>query len=249
MRLLLRVQTDRLIAYGIVYDGDNGGYSVDSNNSRHSEVHKACRIRFCYMYHLKYLKELFGFVGWKMFGMTCVVLRQQGTPILINLHFGPLLNAAYSIAFRLSNQATSISTAMMGAFQPALTTAEGKGERQKMLSMSMQACKFSTLLVLLFVVPLILEMDTLLMLWLKDSPEYAGDLCQWMLAMLVVDKMTSGSMLAVNAFGKIAAYELIQGSFFLLALPLMWFFFKIGLGPVSIDIRFSSQRFYIAWEG
>ena len=67
-----------------------------------------------------------------MFGMTCVVLRQQGTPILmLNLHFGPLLNAAYSIAFRLSNQATSISTAMMGAFQPALTTAEGKGERKK----------------------------------------------------------------------------------------------------------------------
>ena len=83
-----------------------------------------------------------------------------------------------------------------------------------MLSMSMRACKLVHYSFYYLWFPLILEMDTLLMLWLKDSPEYAGDLCQWMLAMLVVDKMTSGSMLAVNAFGKIAAYELIQGSFF-----------------------------------
>jgi O-antigen/teichoic acid export membrane protein len=123
---------------------------------------------------------------------------------------------------------------MMGAFQPALTSAEGKGDRQRMLDMAIQVCKFGTLLILFFVIPLTLEMDTLMHLWLKTPPEYAGELCQWMLAMLVVDKMTSGPMLAVNAFGKIAVYELIQGSFFLLALPLMWLFFKLGLGPVSI---------------
>jgi O-antigen/teichoic acid export membrane protein len=154
--------------------------------------------------------------------------------VLINLYFGPLMNAAYSIAYRLSAQATSLSAAMMGAFQHALTSAEGKGDRQKMLVMAIQVCKFGTLLILFFVIPLILEMDTLLYLWLRTPPEYAGGLCQWMLAMLVVDKMTSGPMLAVNAFGKIAAYELIQGSFFLLALPLMWLFFKLGLGPVSV---------------
>ncbi len=230
---LLHVQSDRLIVYALYMMAVSAGIPA-LQIIRAMFKFKACRIRISYMYHWKYLKELFGFVGWKMFGMSCVVLRGQGTPILINLQFGPLINAAYSIAYRLSTQATSLSAAMMGALQPALTSAEGKGDRQKMLGIALQACKFGTLLVLFFVIPLTLEMDTLLHLWLKTPPEYAGGLCQWMLAMLVVDNMTSGSMLAINAFGKIAAYELIQGSFFLLALPLMWLFFKMGLGPVSI---------------
>jgi len=230
---LLHVQSDRLIVYALYMMAISAGTPL-IQIIRAAVKFKACRVRLSYMYNKRYLKELFGFVGWKMFGMSCVVLRGQGTPMLINLHFGPLLNAAYSIAYRLSTQAASLSAAMMGALQPALTAAEGKGDRQKMLGIAMQACKFGTLLVLFFVIPLTLEMDTLLYLWLKTPPEYAGGLCQWMLAMLVVDNMTSGPMLAINAFGKIAAYELIQGSFFLLALPLMWLFFKMGLGPISI---------------
>ncbi len=231
--LLLGVQSDKLIIYALYMMAISAGIPL-LQVLRAIVKFKACRLHIPYLFDRKYLKELFGFVGWKMFGASCVVLRGQGTPILINLYFGPLVNAAYSIAYRLSTQATSLSAAMMGAFQPALTAAEGKGDRQKMLSMAIQVCKFGTLLILFFVIPLTLEMDTLMHLWLKTPPEYAGGLCQWMLAILVMDKMTSGPMLAVNAFGKIAAYELIQGSIFFLALPLMWLFFKIGLGPVSI---------------
>jgi len=243
---LLRVQSDRLIVYALYMMAINAG-TAWIQIIRAMVKFKACRIRISYMYNRNYFKKLFGFVGWKMFGASCVMLRGQGTPVLINLYFGPLVNAAYSIAFRLSTQASSLAVAMMGAFQPALTSAEGKGDREKMLSMAMQACKFGTLLILFFVIPLILEMNTLLHIWLKTPPEYAGGLCQWMLAMLVVEKMTSGPMLAVNAFGKIAAYELIQGSMFLLALPLMWLFLKLGLGPVSIGCAlFISTAVYCA---
>ena len=111
---------------------------------------------------------------------------------------------------------------------------EGRGDRQKMLDTALQVCKFGTLLVLLFAIPLILEMETVLVLWLKNPPEYAGPLCQWMLVMLVIDRTTSGQMLAVNAFGKIALYELVQGTLLVLALPLAWWLFKIGEGPVAL---------------
>ena len=46
--------------------------------------------------------------------------------------------------------------------------------------------------------------------------------------------MTGGQMIAVNAYGKIALYELIQGTLLVSAVPLMWFFFKLGFGPVSV---------------
>lgn len=230
---LLTVSSDRLIFYAICMMTINT--SIPLVQIIRAVFHyDACRVKFTYMYNTDYLKKLFQYVGWKMFGMSCYTLRAQGTPILVNLQFGPLVNAAYNLAFALSTQASSLSTAMTQAFQPAIVSAEGSGSRGKMLSMAMQACKFGSLLVLLFTIPLILEMETLLKLWLKTPPEYAGSLCQWMLSMLVVDRMTGGHMLAVNARGKMAAYELFQGLSFISALPLMWVFFHFGHGPVSI---------------
>jgi O-antigen/teichoic acid export membrane protein len=230
---LLRIETDRLIFYALIMMAINVLIPV-LQILRAIIKFKACRLHLSYMYCWKYLRELLGFVGWKVLGVGCVVSRNQGSPILINLFFGPQVNAAFNIANRVSIQATMLSTAMMNAFQPAITTMEGRGHREKMLETAIQVCKFGTLLVLLFVIPLLLEMDTVLTLWLEKPPEYTGPLCQWMLVMLVIDRMTAGQMLAVNAFGKIALYEIIQGSLLLLSLPMAWMLFKAGHGPVGI---------------
>ena len=230
---LLQVENDRLIVYSLYLMAINAGVPV-IQIIRALIKFKACRVKFSYMYQRKYMKELFSFVGWKTFGMSCVVIRDQGTPVLVNLYHGPIVNAAYSIANRLSSQAASLSTAMMGAIQPALTTSEGKGDRQKMISMSLQACKFATLLILFFIIPLFIEMETILKLWLKTPPDYTSELCKWILVILVIDKITTGAMMAVNAYGKIAAYEIVQGSLILLSIPLIWLFFRLGYGPVTL---------------
>lgn len=230
---LLTVQSDRLIFYALCMMAISAGIPL-LQVVRAVFKFKACRVHVPYLFNRKYLKELFSYVGWKMFGLSCVVFRTQGSPVLVNLFFGPQVNAAYTVANSLSIQATTLSSAMMGAFQPAITSMEGRGHREKMLETALQVCKFGTLLVLLFVIPLMLEMKTVLELWLINPPEYAGPLCQWMLVMLVIDRITAGQMLAVNAYGKIAAYELVQGTILFLALPLTWLLFKVGSGPVSI---------------
>ena len=237
---LLHIDSDRLIVYGICMTAINAGIPFLQICRAHLKF-KACRVRGSYLYNRGYLQKLFSYVGWKTFGMGCVSMRMQGGPILINLFFGPQVNAAYNIANRVSLQATMLSTAMMGAFQPAITSMEGRGDRQKMLSTSLQVCKFGSLLVFLFVIPLILEMENVLGLWLKNPPEYAGPLCQWMLVMLAIDRMTAGQMLAVNARGKIAVYELVQGTLLLSALPIAWVLFKLGLGPVAMGYSLAAS--------
>ncbi|MFA5688370.1 MAG: hypothetical protein WC959_04390 [Kiritimatiellales bacterium] len=243
---LLKVQSDRLIIYAVYMMLINAGIPL-LQSLRAVLKFKACRIRLSYLYNSEYLKKLFGFVSWKMFGMGCVVSRTQGGPILINLFFGPQVNAAFNIANRVSIQATMLSTALMGAFQPAITSMEGRGDRRMMLATALQVCKFGSLLVLLFVIPLMLEMDYVLRLWLKTPPAFSGILCQWMLAMLVIDRLTAGHMLAVNAHGKIALYELVQGTLLVLALPLAWIFFRLKSGPAGMGIAlFISMGLYCA---
>lgn len=241
---LLHVSSDRLVVYAYAMAGISVVISI-IQIGRAIVCFPACRLNWNYIYSKPQMTELFGFVGWKMFGMSCVTMRAQGTPMLINLYFGPLVNAAYSVANGLSTQATALSQSLTSAFRPAVITAEGKGDREGMLSMALQACKFGSLLILIFAVPLILEMRNLLDLWLKTPPAHAVSICQWLLGMLIVDRMTTGHMLAVNARGKIAFYELIQGLLLLSALPVMWLFFKAGQGPWSVGgALFASMLVY-----
>lgn len=235
--LLLNAPNDKLITYGIYMMVINTGIPV-LQTLRAFGAFEACRLHMPYLFDRRHIYKLFSFVGWKMFSMTCVILRGQGSPILLNLYFGPGVNAAFSVAQRVSTQSTTLSSAMMGAFQPAIITMEGRGDRKKMISTALQVCKFGTLLVIVFVIPLVLEMDYILELWLKNPPQYTSELCTFMLCVLVIDRMTAGHMLAVAARGKIAAYELVQGIILFSALPLMWLFFALGLGPVALGYAF-----------
>ena len=230
---MLHAEGDRLIAYAVAMA--SVGVFIQSMFVLCAFLSfEGCRIRSEYLFHWARIKKLFSFTGWKMYGMSCVAVRDQAVPIVVNLHFGPAINAAYMVAKSLSLQATALSTSLTRAFQPAVVTAEGSGNRAQMLDMGMRVCKFGSLLVILFAIPAIILMQDLLQLWLVVPPEHAAEICQWMLAMLVVERMTGGQMLAVNAYGKIALYEMINGTLLVSAVPLMWIFFKIGLGPVSL---------------
>lgn len=243
---ILHAEGDRLIVYAVAMAGV--GVFIQSMFVLCAFLSfEGCRIRSGYLFHWERIKKLFSFTGWKMYGMSCVALRDQGVPIVVNLHFGPAINAAYMVAKSLSLQATALSTSLTRAFQPAVVTAEGSGDRAQMLDMGMRVCKFGSLLVILFAVPAIILMQDLLQLWLVDPPEHAAGICQWLLAMLVVERMTGGQMLAVNAYGKIALYELVNGTLLVSAVPLMWLLFKLGVGPVSVGYAlFITMAIYCA---
>jgi len=184
------------------------------------------------------LKEIFSFASWTLIGGSGSLFRDQGSAILLNLCFGPSVNAAYGIATQLSNQANQLSAAMIGAFAPEITACEGRGDRKRMLSLSHQASKFGTILVLILAVPLMVEMDYVLKLWLHAPPPHTTLLCRFMLGTFLIDRLTSGYMLAVAAHGRIAAYQLTLGTILVLTLPLAWFFLERGLQPASIGIAF-----------
>lgn len=195
-----------------------------------------CRIRLSCFCDWSRVRRLFTYVGWKMYGMCCVALRQQGTPVVINLFHGPALNSAYSIANAVSTQTITLSSALTRAFQPAVIVAEGSGNRGEMISLSLSVCKFGSLLVMAFAVPAILEMHNLLSLWLVDPPQYTAEICQWMLGMLIVDRLTGGHMLAVNALGRIREYELVQGTILLSVVPLSALFYFMGASPDVVGV-------------
>ena len=183
-------------------------------------------------------KGILSFTTWNLIGWTGVLFRDQGSAILLNLFFGPSVNAAYGIASQVSSQTNQLSSAMVGAFSPEITASEGRGDRARMLALSQRAGKFGTILVLLLAVPLIAEMDYVLKLWLRVPPPYTALFCQLMLGTFLIDRLSTGYILAAQAHGKIAVYQVIVGMSLLLTLPLAWTLLKFGFAPTSIGIAF-----------
>jgi O-antigen/teichoic acid export membrane protein len=233
--LLTRVSVDRLLFYT--------GYGVAISVVfqviqilRARCIFRECRIHYRHWFDKCRFKEIFSFASWNLIGNAGAILRDQGSAILLNLHFGPKVNAAFGIANQVSVQTSQLGVAMVGAFAPEINASEGRGDRQSMLSLAQRASKFGTILILLFAIPLMVETDYILTLWLVDPPAYAALFCQLILAMFLLDRLSIGYMLAINAHGKVAGYQSTLGTCLILTLPLAWILLTLGLPPTSVGI-------------
>lgn len=193
-----------------------------------------CRIRRKHLWNFADIRELVSFAGWNLFGATGNLLKGAGMTVLVNKFFGPVQNAAVSVAHTVAGHSQSLAGSMVGAFMPAITNACGAGDRKRMISLVHQTCKFGALLVLPFALPLAIEIDEVMILWLKNPPAQSGVLCVWMLVILVLEKMTTGLWVVVAANGRIACYQLVVGMLFILTLPLAWLMMRLGIGLYSV---------------
>lgn len=193
------------------------------------------------------MAELARYAGWLVFGMLGGLLRGQGIQILLNKYFGPRVNAAMKVANDVNTHTQTLSMAMVGAFQPAIMVAYGAGDFVRMKSLAFRACKLSMLFVLVFTLPLGLELREVLRLWLGDPPRYAYGLCLCMFAVTVIDQSSVGHVIAVNARGKIAAYQAFLGGSLLATLPLAWMFLAMGYGVYSVGVALLATTMVCAW--
>lgn len=228
---------DRLLYYAV-------GMAVIMSGIQIGQILRAlflfneCAFVWSHRFDKSRFKDIGSFALWSLVGGLGWVFRNQGSAIMINIFHGPRANAAFGIALQLSNQANHLSAAMMGAFSPEITTSEGRGERERMLSLALRVCKLGTLLVLLFAIPLLVEMEYILKLWLHKPPSHSALFCQLIICTFLIDRLTSGYMLAVNAQGKIAAYQATVGGALFLTIPVVWVFLKVGYPPTSVGVAF-----------
>ena len=210
-------------------------------------IFKECRFRWHYAFDRSRFGSLFKYTGWQMFGTFGSLARGQGMAVLVNKYFGPSVNAAMSIGNTVNGQANSLAGAMQGAFMPAITTSYGSGDMTQTRTLMYRACKFGVLLSFIFTLPLCIEINEVLRLWLVTPPEYTAGLCLSMMVALIIDKTTIGHMSVVHATGRIAKYQLLLGGSLVATLPLAWLSFQLGLGVYSLCFLFVITTAVCAW--
>jgi len=197
-------------------------------------IFKGCRVRgYREAGTFSRVKELVSFAGWNFFGALGFVGSNQGMAFLINVFSNPRINASFGIANQVTGQVAGLSQAFFNAVAPEITSSEGRGQRERVVSLSLRTCKMSVFLMSLLLIPIFFEMDHILKFWLADVPPFTSALCRIVLLAFLVDKLTIGYMVAVAAHGQIAGYQATLGGALLLAPFITWVMFVLGFGVVS----------------
>lgn len=177
---------------------------------------------------MKLLKKMACFAVWNVYAVGSGVVRTQGLAIIINIFLGTIVNAAYGICLQVYNAVSFVAISLLNAMNPQLVKAEGAGDRQRMLLLSTKESKYSYLILLLLLVPLVFEMPSVLSYWLDDVPEHAAMFCRYVLIAYLWDQTTIGLTSANQAIGDIRNYSLLTSTTRLLTLPFAWLFLKHG---------------------
>ncbi len=198
--------------------------------------YKECKLNFRKYIDKSLAKTILSFSGWNLFGSIAAISVTQTRGILLNMFFGVHLNAANGVAKQVSSQVNTVSSSMTRALNPQLVKSEGGGDRKRMLRLTELATKYSVLLFSLFAITVIIEMPTLLNLWLKKVPEYTILFSRLILIGLMIDKFSFEITSAIRASGKIKKFTLINSSIIVLNIPISYALFFFGLPPYVIFI-------------
>ncbi|QIG90975.1 lipopolysaccharide biosynthesis protein [Chryseobacterium sp. POL2] len=187
-----------------------------------------------FYYDKSYYKELLSYSGWNLFGNIAAIARGQGSNILLNLFFGPIANAAYSLTLMVQGIIGSFVSNFQTALNPQITKKYAKGEIDTSLNLIFKSSKYSFFAMFIIVVPFLYNIDYIMQLWLGKVPTYAIQFIQLALIYSLIETISNPLMVGAQATGKIKWYQIIIGSFIFLTLPIIWLVFKINPDPNAV---------------
>ncbi|MBO4660847.1 MAG: hypothetical protein J5610_05265 [Prevotella sp.] len=166
------------------------------------------------------IRQLMGFTGWTIYSMGSHAARTQGTAVIINHFVGTVANAAYGIAAQVNAAIFFVSSSIVNAMNPQIIKAEGEGDRQRVLKLAGQESKYSTMLLSLAAIPILIELPSILSIWLKEVPEDTAMFCTFTLVTCLVDQFTIGLHTVNRALGKIGLFTFVMFTPKFLCLPI-----------------------------
>lgn len=165
-------------------------------------------IRFRFIIEKEKFKSLITFAGWSTFGEFAWAGTNQGVNILLNVFFGPAINGARGIAYQVQHIVLRFIQSYQTAMQPQIVKLYAAGELNNMQNLVYKGTCFSYYLALFFSLPIILEPNFLLWLWLGSVPEHLALFTQLVLGNVLLDMLTNLLTVAAKAYGRIGRYQM-----------------------------------------
>jgi O-antigen/teichoic acid export membrane protein len=189
---------------------------------------------FRYCNDKKLFRELISFSGWSIFGSTADVSSSYGATVLVNIFYGVMVNAAMGIAAQVNTAAYQFVSNFQMAFNPQIVKSYAVKDYDYFMRLIFQTSKLSFYLLFFFVLPLSVNVEFILQLWLKSVPEYTVAFTRLILISSLVDAISGPLWMSIQAIGNIRKYQIIVSCFIFANLPLSLLFLWLGFSPVWV---------------
>lgn len=194
-------------------------------------------VKFKFYRGWKQYKEILFFNNYVALGTSAYMCRTQGSNILVNYFFGTITNAAFAIGYIVESHCMTFVTSIGAAAAPQITqNYENNNQRSIFLTAFLQ--RFSVYLMLLLAMPIYLEMQFILELWLKKVPEDAVFICQLTLLSALVRITFGGRDKLIHASGKIKWFQLTESGLLISCIPISFVLYKLGFPTYTVIVVF-----------
>lgn len=173
-------------------------------------------------------KQIISYSGWDIIGSLCVIGQGQGVNILLNIYFGPVVNAARAICYQVEGAFSQLTNNFMTAMNPQIVKSFARNEINDMLELIKDGSKYGFYLLQIFLIPIMFKIDYVLRLWLEDVPEYTSLFILIVLSNTMVRVIARPVIMGTHATGHIRRLDLYAGGLGLLPLPIIFILFKFG---------------------
>lgn len=181
-------------------------------------------------------KEMSGFAGWSFIGNLASILYTQGLNMMLNIFFGPVVNAARGIAVQVQGAIQQFVGGFQTAINPQITKTYASGELEQMHSLMFRSARFSFYLLYFLALPILFETDYILTIWLKNVPENTVIFSRILICTSLIYTCANPMIIANQATGKVKKYQIVCGSILLLILPISYIVLRLGMPSYFVFI-------------
>lgn len=188
---------------------------------------KICKEKILY-------KEIFKFASSDLIGNISVLAQGQGLNLLLNVFFGPVVNAARAVAYQVQGAVTQFGNNFMTAVRPQIIKLYAQGEIKEMFKLVYLSSNFSYYLMLFLILPLSLEADYILSLWLGEYPDHSVSFLILVFILCLIQTLKTPRTIVLHATGKLFLANVVIGTLLCCAFPLAYVFLRMGGEPESV---------------
>lgn len=181
-------------------------------------------------------KTILSYTGWNFLGTWAGAFRGQGVNMVINTFFGPAVNAAQGISNQVMGAIGGLVQNFQMAMNPQIIKRYAAGEQDSMVQLLFSGSRLSFILLLVVSVPIIIESDFVLDLWLKDVPEYSIEFLRLTIIVSLVDALSRNLVTAMQASGVVRGSNIAMFVISFFAIPIAYLLFTLGFPPYYSSI-------------
>lgn len=224
--ILPYVKADGLLMYGVFY------LSITILNFFLNYIYSRRNFKELYfkkVYNKSMFKDMLSFSGWNLFGTFACMAREQGLNLVLNLFFGPVVNAARGIAYQVSSALQGFVSNLSLAAKPQMVQSYAEGDSSRTMKLMYTMSKLSFIFLFILALPIIFNIDYILHLWLGDNvPEHSSSFVVLVIITNFMNNLNAPLSNVVYATGKMRNYQLTFSTINLLIIPISYVALKLG---------------------